>query len=84
MSDLFDLSGKVALVTGGSRGLGRAIALRLEDHGADLIIVSRKLDNCEVVAGEAEARGLKALALSSHMSRWAQIETVIAASQPAP
>ena len=43
-ADLFDLTGKVALITGGSRGLGLQMARAFADHGADLIIVSRKLD----------------------------------------
>lgn len=77
MADLFDLSGKVALVTGGSRGLGRAIALGLADQGADLIIVSRTLATCESVAREVETRGRKALALAGHMGRWAEIEAVV-------
>ncbi|WP_327753860.1 glucose 1-dehydrogenase (plasmid) [Sphingobium sp. SJ10-10] len=77
MSNLFDLSGKVALVTGGSRGLGRAIAIGLADHGADVIIVSRNLGNCEAVAREVEAKGRKALALSGHMGRWEEIEAVV-------
>ena len=53
------LAGKVALVTGGSRGLGRAMALGFADAGADVIIASRKLENCEAVAREVEARGRK-------------------------
>ncbi|WP_336972064.1 glucose 1-dehydrogenase [Sphingobium aromaticiconvertens] len=77
MPDLFDLSGKVALVTGGSRGLGRAIALGLADQGADLVIVSRTLATCESVGREVEARGRHALALAGHMGRWDEIEAVV-------
>jgi len=77
MSGLFDLSGKVALVTGGSRGLGRAISLGLADHGADVIVVSRKLESCQAVAAEVEAKGRRALALAGHMGRWAEIDAVV-------
>ena len=56
-----DFSGKVALVTGGSRGLGRAMALALAQRGADLVITSRKIDSCESVALEIEAIGRRAL-----------------------
>jgi NAD(P)-dependent dehydrogenase (short-subunit alcohol dehydrogenase family) len=69
-ADLFDLSGKVALVTGGSRGLGRAISLGLADQGADVIVVSRNLESCELVAAEVRQKGRRALALSVHMGRW--------------
>ncbi len=51
---LFDLSGKVALVTGGSRGLGREMVLAFAEHGADVIIASRKLDSCEDFAAEVK------------------------------
>ncbi|HRE03919.1 MAG TPA: SDR family NAD(P)-dependent oxidoreductase, partial [Ilumatobacteraceae bacterium] len=44
---LFDLTGKVAVVTGGSRGLGREMVLAFAEHGADVVIASRKLANCE-------------------------------------
>ena len=53
-SELFDLTGKVAVVTGGSRGIGRAVVLGLAAAGADVVIASRKLDNCEAVAAEVE------------------------------
>ena len=49
MTDRFDLSGKVALITGGSRGLGREMALAFAEAAADIAVVSRKIDACEVV-----------------------------------
>jgi NAD(P)-dependent dehydrogenase (short-subunit alcohol dehydrogenase family) len=73
----FDLTGKVALVTGGSRGLGREACLTLAAHGADVIVVSRKLDACEAVAREVEALGRRALPLSCHLGRWAEIDAMV-------
>lgn len=67
---LFDLSGKRALITGGSRGLGREMALAFADAGADVIISSRKEDACEAVAGEVRARGRRAAAMPAHAARW--------------
>ena len=61
-NNLFDLTGKVALITGGSRGLGRQMALAFADYGAEVIIASRKLEACIEVAKEVEARGRRALA----------------------
>ena len=57
MSELFDLKGSVAIVTGSSRGIGRAIALRLVEHGAKLVIWSRKLEACEKVRDEIREQG---------------------------
>jgi NAD(P)-dependent dehydrogenase (short-subunit alcohol dehydrogenase family) len=65
-----DLAGKVAVVTGGSRGIGRAIALGLADAGADVVIASRKLEACEAVAAEVEAKGRRGLAVATHVGRW--------------
>jgi NAD(P)-dependent dehydrogenase (short-subunit alcohol dehydrogenase family) len=75
--DLFDLSGKVALITGSSRGLGREMAIAFARHGADIVVTSRKLDNCEVVADEIRALGRRALAVAAHAGRWAEIERLV-------
>jgi len=74
---LFDLSGKVALVTGGSRGLGLAMVGAFAAHGADVIIASRKLENCEEAAKEVRALGRKALAVAAHVGRWDEIDRLI-------
>jgi NAD(P)-dependent dehydrogenase (short-subunit alcohol dehydrogenase family) len=76
----FDLTGKVALVTGGSRGLGYQIVRAFADHGADVIVASRKLDNCEKVAEEVRSRGRRSLALSVHAARWDSIDALVEAS----
>jgi NAD(P)-dependent dehydrogenase (short-subunit alcohol dehydrogenase family) len=70
MADLFDMTGKVAVVTGGSRGLGREMVLAFAEHGADVVIASRKLDNCEAVAEEVRSIGRKALPVAYHAASW--------------
>jgi len=77
MTDLFDMTGKVALVTGGSRGLGKAMALGFAAHGADLVIASRKLDACEAVAAEIRAMGRRAVAVAANVSRWDDCDLLI-------
>ena len=77
MDPLFDFTGKVALVTGGSRGLGYQMVKAFAERGADVIIVSRKLDNCEKVAEEVQALGRRALAISAHAGRWADCDRLV-------
>lgn len=67
---LFDFTGKVVLVTGGSRGLGYQMVRAFAERGADLIIASRKIENCEAVAEEVRGLGRRALAVGAHCGRW--------------
>jgi NAD(P)-dependent dehydrogenase (short-subunit alcohol dehydrogenase family) len=69
--DLFDLAGRVAVVTGGSRGLGREMVLAFAARGADVVVASRKLDACRSVADEVEALGRRALPVAYHAGSWA-------------
>ena len=71
------LAGKVALVTGGSRGLGRAMVLAFADAGADVVITSRKLDACKAVAAEVEAMGRRALPVACHVGHWDEIDGLV-------
>ena len=83
MTNLFDLTGKVALITGGSRGLGRAMALCFSAHGADVIVSSRKLDACQEVVREIEALGRRALAHACHMGHWDEVGELVEAAYAA-
>jgi NAD(P)-dependent dehydrogenase (short-subunit alcohol dehydrogenase family) len=73
-TNIFDLSGKIALVTGASRGIGEAIAKLLAEQGAHVIVSSRKLDGCQVVADQILADGGSAEALACHVGNMEQIE----------
>ena len=74
---IIDLTGKTALITGGSRGLGREIALAYAAAGADIIVASRKIQNCEVLANEIEAMGRKALPIAAHIGHWEECDRLI-------
>jgi len=80
MTERFDLSGKVALVTGGSRGLGREMALAFARAGADVVVASRKLDGCKEVADEVEAIGRRALPVACHVGEWSQCDALVDAA----
>jgi NAD(P)-dependent dehydrogenase (short-subunit alcohol dehydrogenase family) len=77
---LFDLTGKVALVTGGSRGLGLRMVRAFAERGADVVVASRKLDACEAVAEEVRALGRRALAVAVHAGRWAEMDRLAQAA----
>ena len=71
---------KIVVVTGGSKGLGRAMALGFASVGADVVVASRKLEPCQRVADEIRAQGRRALAVSCHVGDWAQCEALVAAT----
>ena len=77
MDPLFDFSGKVALVTGGSRGLGYQMVKAFAERGADVIIASRKLENCEAVAEECRALGVRAMPVAAHVGRWDECSDLV-------
>ncbi len=74
--NLFDLTGKIALVTGASRGIGEAIAKLLAQYGAHVIVSSRKLGDCEKVAAEIREAGGKASAFACHVGDMEQIDAI--------
>lgn len=80
MDELLDFTDRVALVTGGSRGLGREMALALAKRGADVVITSRKADACEAVASEIEALGRQAFAYGCHVGHWDELSGLVDAA----
>jgi NAD(P)-dependent dehydrogenase (short-subunit alcohol dehydrogenase family) len=81
MSNDGPLHGKVALVTGGSRGLGREMVLAFAEAGASLVIASRKIDACQALTEEVSTRfGTAALAVAANVSSWDDCDALVAAA----
>jgi NAD(P)-dependent dehydrogenase (short-subunit alcohol dehydrogenase family) len=79
--NLFDLTGKIALVTGGSRGLGREMVRAYAEAGADVVIASRKLPQCEELAEEIRDQfGRRALPYACNVGDWEQVEGMVEAA----
>ena len=74
---LLDVNNKVVMVTGGSRGLGKAMCIAFAQRGAKVVIASRKLEECEKLATEIEQAGGEALALRCHVGEWDGLEPVM-------
>jgi dehydrogenase/reductase SDR family protein 4 len=81
MSTAFDLSGKVALVTGGGRGIGKAIAARLAEAGADVVIASRKKEKLDATATELAHLPGKILPIPCHLGRADQVESLVRSTE---
>ena len=77
---LFDLTDKVAVITGASKGIGRAIAERMAEHGAKVVVSSRDRATCEEVAGVIEARGGQALVQPCNIGHKEQLQALVDAS----
>lgn len=77
MNSPFDLTGRTALITGATRGIGRSIADRLAAAGADIIVTSRKPDACEKTAAEITATGRTAYPLPANVNRWSECDDLV-------
>ena len=77
MSDLFNLGGKVAIVTGSSLGIGRATAEAMAAHGAKVVISSRKPEKCETVAEGIKKKGGDAIVIPCHCSHKDQLQNLV-------
>ncbi|GGY85993.1 SDR family NAD(P)-dependent oxidoreductase [Marinobacter zhanjiangensis] len=74
---LFDMTGKVALITGSTKGIGRSIAEEMARLGAKVVISSRKADVCEQVAGELKEQGFEAIAIPCHVGKKDQLQNLV-------
>lgn len=85
MDDLFDLSGQTALITGSSKGIGKAIAARMAQHGAKVVVSSRKADVCDAVVEEINRdyadRGGKAVSIPAHIGHKEQLQMLVDKTQ---
>ena len=77
MPSLFDLTGKVAIVTGSTKGIGLAIAKRMAEHGATVVVSSRRRDACEAVAKEIVDAGGKAVVIPCHVGRKEELQNLV-------
>ena len=77
-SDLFDLSGKVAIVTGGNGGLGLAMALGLAGAGANIVVAARNTDKTSEALSQIQALGVKATGVKTDVSQEADISNMVA------
>jgi len=75
--DMFDLSGRIAVVTGGTRGLGLAMVRAFASAGAEIVVVSRKPEACDEVVAGLRSEGLKAAACACHMGHWDELEPLV-------
>lgn len=80
MTDYFDMTGKVVLITGGTRGLGLAMAKGFAEQGADIIVTSRHLDQCEEAAAEVRKIGRRAMPYACHVGRWSELDGLVEAA----
>ena len=76
MPTAFDFTGKVVLITGGTRGLGRAMAQGFAEAGADVIVSSRKAEACEKTAAELRELGVRAVGIPCHVGEWDQVNAL--------
>ena len=83
MNNLFDLKGRTALITGSSRGIGRAIAERMAQAGARVVVSSRKLDACEEVVSAIRKAGGEAVAIPCNISNKEELQQLVARSKEA-
>lgn len=77
MASLFDLTGKVAVITGSSKGIGRAIAQRMAEHGAKIVVSSRKQDGCDVVTNAITAAGGIAITKTCNIGRKEELQALV-------
>ncbi|MEM7061454.1 MAG: SDR family NAD(P)-dependent oxidoreductase, partial [Pseudomonadota bacterium] len=75
---MFDLNGRVALVTGGSKGIGKAMCMGLARHGARVVVSSRKIDQCEAAVEEIRAAGGEAVAIAANAGKHEELEALAA------